>query len=166
MLHLDMNLVWNIVNIIVLYLLLRHFLIKPVTGIMNKRQAMVDQSIANARDSENKASELRLHYEEKMAAASAEGKKLIEEAKEQAKTIQERMIAEAGEQAGRIIKEAHESANAEQEKAMREARTQIAALVLAAAAKVLSEGSDAAGNQLLYDKFLAKAGVSDESSFN
>ena len=42
MLRLDFNLVWNIVNVIVLYLLLKHFLIKPVMDIMNKRQAMVD----------------------------------------------------------------------------------------------------------------------------
>ena len=80
MLRLDFNLVWNIVNVIVLYLLLKHFLIKPVMDIMNKRQAMVDQSITNARESESQASELKSQYEEKLAASAEEGKRLVEEA--------------------------------------------------------------------------------------
>ena len=100
MLRLDFNLVWNIVNVIVLYLLLKHFLIKPVMDIMNKRQAMVDQSITNARASESQASELKSRYEEKLAASAEEGKKLVEEAKAEAKTVQERMIKEAGEAGG------------------------------------------------------------------
>ena len=92
MLRLDFNLVWNIVNVIVLYLLLKHFLIKPVMDIMNKRQTMVDQSITNARASESQAFELKSQYEEKLAASAEEGKKLVEEAKAEAKTVQERMI--------------------------------------------------------------------------
>ena len=32
MLSLDLNLVWNIINLVVLYLLLSHFLFKPVMG--------------------------------------------------------------------------------------------------------------------------------------
>ena len=73
MLRLDFNLVWNIVNVIVLYLLLKHFLIKPVMDIMNKRQTMVDQSITNARVSESRASELKSQYVEKLAASAEEG---------------------------------------------------------------------------------------------
>lgn len=38
MLSLDLNLVWNIINLVVLYLLLSHFLFKPVMGIMDKRK--------------------------------------------------------------------------------------------------------------------------------
>ena len=45
MLRLDMNFVWNIVNLIVLYLLLKHFLIGPVMDVMNKRRGMIEQSI-------------------------------------------------------------------------------------------------------------------------
>ena len=45
MLRLDFNLVWNIVNVIVLYLLLKHFLIKPVMDIMNKRQDVYKRQV-------------------------------------------------------------------------------------------------------------------------
>ena len=38
MIEINMNLVYTIINVIILYLLLRHFLIKPVTDIMEKRK--------------------------------------------------------------------------------------------------------------------------------
>lgn len=164
MLRLDFNLVWNIVNVIVLYLLLKHFLIRPVMDIMNKRQAMVDESITNARVSESKASELKIQYEEKLASSADEGKKIVEEARAEAKAVQDRMIKEAGEQADRIIENAHRTADADQEKAMMEAKAQIAGLVLAAAAKVVQGEMDDRKNQALYDQYIAEAGDSYDAA--
>lgn len=163
MLRLDFNLVWNIVNVIVLYLLLKHFLLKPVMDIMNKRQSMIDQSIANARLSESRACELKNQYEEKMAASDEEGKRLMEEAKAEAKTVQERMIKEAGIEADRIIENARRTADADQEKAMREAEAQIANLVIAAAAKVVQGEMNDKKNQALYDQYIAEAGDSHDA---
>ena len=41
MIEINMNLVYTIINVIILYLLLRHFLIKPVTDIMEKRKQLI-----------------------------------------------------------------------------------------------------------------------------
>ena len=54
----------------------------------------------------------------------------------------------------------------EREKTLEEARTQIAGLVMAATAKVLSESGEAGQRLQLYDQYLAKAGVTDESNRN
>lgn len=166
MLRLDMNLVWNIVNFIILYLLLRHFLIGPVMNIMNKRQAMIEQNISNARESEGKAAVLKKEYEEKMAASSEEGSRLIEEAKNQARAQYDRILKDAGEEAGRVIEEAQKKAVADQERALREAQAQIAGLVIAAAAKVVNQEVSAKANQALYDSFLAEAGDSHDAGSN
>ena len=166
MLRLDMNLVWNIVNFIILYLLLRHFLIGPVMNIMNKRQAMIEQNISNARESEGKAAVLKKDYEEKIAASSEEGSRLIEEAKNQAKAQYDRILKDAGEEAGRVIEEAQKKAEADQERALREAKAQIAGLVIAAAAKVVNQEVSAKANQALYDSFLAEAGDSHDAGSN
>ena len=39
----------TIINIIVLYLLLKHFLIGPVTNIMERRRQMIEDGFKNAR---------------------------------------------------------------------------------------------------------------------
>lgn len=166
MLRLDMNFVWNIVNLIVLYLLLKHFLIGPVMDVMNKRRGMIEQSILNARNKEGQAAELRKQYEEKLAASSEEGSRLIEEARTQAKAQYDRILKDAGEDAGRLMAEARKQAEADQEKAMREAKAQIAGLVIAAAAKVVNQEVSARANQALYDSFIAEAGDFHDAGSN
>ena len=166
MLKLDMTLVWSIVNFIVLYLLLRHFLIGPVMNVINKRQAMIEQSISNAREAEGKAAVLKKEYEEKMAASSEEGLRLIEEAKNQARAQYDRILKDAGEEAGRVIEEAQKKTEADQERALREAKALIAGLVIAAAAKVVNQEVSAKTNQALYDSFLAEAGDSHDAGSN
>ncbi|MDW2800399.1 F0F1 ATP synthase subunit B [Clostridium boliviensis] len=166
MLRLDMNFVWNIVNLIVLYFLLRHFLIQPVMNVINKRQAMIEQSISNAKASEGQAFVMKKQYEEKIAASNEEGAKLIEESRIQAKAQYDRILKDAQEEAGRVMSETQKRAEADQEKAMREAKAQIAGLVIAAAAKVVGQEADAKANQALYDSFLAEAGDSHDAGSN
>ena len=43
MLQFNFNFVLEMINLIVLFLLLRHFLIGPVTNIMEKRKALIEE---------------------------------------------------------------------------------------------------------------------------
>ena len=78
----------------------------------------------------------------------------------------DRIVAEADRKAARILEDAKKAAEQEREKTLEEARTQIAGLVMAATAKVLSESGEAGQSLQLYDQYLAKAGVTDESNRN
>lgn len=163
MLRLDFNLVWNIVNFIILYLLLKHFLIKPVMAVMNQRQAMIDESISRARNTESEANTLKSQYEEKLSASAAEGERLLAEAKAETKVKCDKMVQEAGEQADRIMENARRTAAVEQEKALREAQAEIAGLVIAAASKIVGSEVSEKKNQALFDKFIAEAGESHDA---
>ena len=55
MLKLDINLLWTVVNVLVMYAVLRKFLFKPVQDVLDKRQKMVDDELANAQDAKTKA---------------------------------------------------------------------------------------------------------------
>ena len=52
MIEINMNLVYTIINVIILYLLLRHFLIKPVTDIMEKRKQLIADGLQSAQDAQ------------------------------------------------------------------------------------------------------------------
>ena len=58
MLQLNMNLVYTIINLIVLFLLLRHFLIKPVSDIMEKRRQMIADGLQGAQDAQSDAQKM------------------------------------------------------------------------------------------------------------
>lgn len=164
MLRLDLNLVFTIINLIVLYLLMKHFLIGPVKAIMDKRQAMIEGQLKNASDAESKANDLKGQFEEKLHVSHEEAAKIVAEAKNQAKAEYDRIVQEAEAKAGKIIENAQKTAAMEQEKMLREAESQIAVLAMAATAKVIGENSSDKSNQSLYDQFLAKAGDSNDTN--
>ena len=69
MISINLNLVWTIINLVVLYLLLKHFLIGPVMNIMDKRKQMIDDGFKNAEAAQADANRLKQEYE---AALSGE----------------------------------------------------------------------------------------------
>lgn len=164
MLRLDLNLVFTIINLIVLYLLMKHFLIGPVKAIMDKRQAMIEGQLKHAGDTEAQANDLKAQFEEKLQVSHEEAAKIVAEAETEAKAEYDRIIREAETKAGIIIENAQKTAAMEQEKLLREAESQIAVLAMAATAKVIGESSNDKINQSLYDQFLAKAGDSNDTN--
>ena len=59
MLRLD-GIVFTIINLIVLYLILRHFLIGPIRNIMQKRDEMLAKQFADAKAKEEQAAEMKM----------------------------------------------------------------------------------------------------------
>ena len=55
MLTLNLNLLWTVVNVLVLFLLLRKFLYRPVMNIIAERQKQVDDALAAAETSKSEA---------------------------------------------------------------------------------------------------------------
>ena len=63
MLSLDFNFVLEMINLVVLFLLLRKFLIRPLTDIMEKRKAMIEEGLQNASDQKAQALEMKEKYD-------------------------------------------------------------------------------------------------------
>lgn len=160
MLSLDLNLVWNIINLVVLYLVLRHFLFKPVMGIMDKRRQIIEDGLRNAQDAQNDAMKMKQEYEDALKGAKQESVQIVENARSAAKNEYDRIVAEAGEKAGSIIENAKETVRVERERTMRELQGEIAGLAVASAAKIVGKTAD----QDLYDQFLKEVGGTHEDT--
>ena len=160
MLSLDLNLVWNIINLVVLYLLLRHFLFKPVMGIMDKRRQIIEDGLRNAQDAQNDAMKMKQEYEDALKGAKQESVQIVENARSAAKNEYDRIVAEAGDKAGSIIENAKETVRVERERTMKELQGEIAGLAVASAAKIVGKTAD----QDLYDQFLKEVGGTHEDT--
>ena len=79
MLRLD-GIVFTMINLIVLYLILRHFLIGPIRNIMQKRDEMLAKQFADAKAKEEQAAEMKTQYEALMHDAKEESKRILENA--------------------------------------------------------------------------------------
>ena len=158
MISIDLNLVWTIINLVVLYLLLKHFLIGPVMNIMDKRKQMIDDGFKNAEAAQADANRLKQEYETALSGAKQESVQLIEDARKSAKAEYDRIVSEAGEKADTMIESAKENVRIEREQTMKELKSQIAGLAAASAAKIISGNADEKESRDLYDQFLKEAG--------
>lgn len=66
------EIITQLINLLLLFLLLKHFLFKPVQNILNARQAEIDKSYADAETAQTRAEELRDEYEKRISDAKAE----------------------------------------------------------------------------------------------
>ena len=158
MISINLNLVWTIINLVVLYLLLRHFLIGPVMNIMEQRKQMIDDGFKNAEAAQADANRLKQEYETALSGAKQESVQLIEDARKSAKAEYDRIVSEAGEKADTMIESAKENVRIEREQTMKELKSQIAGLAAASAAKIISGNADEKESRNLYDQFLKEAG--------
>lgn len=161
MISIDLNLVWTIINLVVLYLLLKHFLIGPVMNIMEQRKLMIEEGFRNAQTAQDDANRLKQEYETALSGVKQESVQLIEDARKSAKAEYDRIIIEAGEKADTMLESAKESVRVEREQTMKELKSQIAGLAAASAAKIISGNADEKESQDLYDQFLKEAGEND-----
>ena len=161
MLKIDFGLIFTVINLLVLYLLMKRFLFKPVHRILEERQAKVDEALANAAQAEEQAKALERERSQAMEDIEAERQEILQKARRSAAAEGERILADANERSEKLVEEASVEANRQREQMLQHAQGEIAELVLSAAAKVAlgGEGSD---DGALYDIFLEKAGNTDE----
>lgn len=154
-----MGLVWTIINLIVLFLLLRHFLINPVSNIMEKRRKLIADGLQNAQDTQDEANRLKAEYEEALSGAKKESAEIVDKARIDARAEYDRIVGEAGAKAGNIIENAKENVRIEREQTMKELQSQIAGLAIASAEKIVGDKE-----QNIYDQFLGEVGGTDEDT--
>lgn len=158
MIQLNINLLFTIINLLVLYFLMKRFLIGPIMRVMDQRQTMIEEGLENARNSQKEAEELKVKYDENLQHVYVECEAILEDAKKRAQKESERMLQEAQNTAQQIQVKAREDIQREKDQTVKELQTQVAQLALAAAMKVSGDKSSQEQDLELYDQFLKKAG--------
>lgn len=158
MLHIDMHIIWTVVDLLILFVLLRVFLFKPVLGMIEKRKAMIQSSLSDADKANADAAALKAQYENSLKDAKQESFQIVSEAKDRAQAQYNQIIDKANADAAQIVQQANANAEADREKIMKDAQSELAAVALAAASKLLGTTVDAKTNQAMLDAFLAEAG--------
>lgn len=96
----------TIINIIVLFLLLKKFLIGPINKIMAEREEMIKSSIANANQTKDDAMKLKQQYEDTLSGVQDECDTMRDKSRQVAQNEYNRILADAGEKSNRMIKDA------------------------------------------------------------
>ena len=155
MLTLNWNIFWIVFNIILLFILLRVFLFKPLNKLAEKRSALIEGQIEEADAKNKQATELRDQYESSLKGAKEESAQIVASAKDRAQVQYNSIIEKANEDAAHIIEQANKAAESDREQILREAKAELAGIALSAASKVLGSAVDGSANKKMLDDFLS-----------
>lgn len=164
MIKLDISILWNIINILVLFLILRKFLIKPVLSVIEKRQQLIDDSFDTAKAKQRDADKVKGEYTEKMAKIDAQAESIIAKAQTDMALAYDRTLQEAKDNADRITRAAEETVERKKRQAIEEAQQHIASLVMDATEKLISEKDLSNTDKAAYDDFILKAGENNDTT--
>ena len=154
MLKFDFNLLWTIFNLIIFYLLMRFFLIKPIKKTLQARKELIDNQFKEAEDTVNAANEKMADYEDKIKNVNTEAKEIISDARDKAKVEYNKILDKANNDAIRLKQDAQKQIELDTENARRDVKEELAKLAMEAAQKVVGESVSAKTDAEIYDKFL------------
>lgn len=153
---------WQIIiallNLLLLFLIIKFFLFKPVKKMLAKRQQTIAEQYKLAQDAELKAQENKALWEERLNNAQSEADDMISKASETASKKSDKIIEEAKEKADYILRQAELNADLERKKAEDDIKREIVDVSTVLTEKLLSREINEEDHRSLIDSFIEKIG--------
>lgn len=150
----------QIVNFLILFLVLRFLLWKPMLKMFNERKQRIAQGLEDAEQARRDRERTQAEYEERIKQAEQKREEILAKAAEEGEQAKADTLAQARAQAEQIAAEGKEAVAQERQQTLAELRSQVAALSIAAANKLIGEALDEQRQRRLVDEFFSgiKAG--------
>jgi len=140
MLDLDIrDMLFQIVNFLILFAVLAYFIIKPLQRIMKRRTAEATKLLDDAAREKEIASRLRHEIEERLEKLRVEAEEIRAKAREQSETEREMILQQAKAEAQLLREEAQREMQQEYVKAVERFRRDILSAIIALSSQVLSD---------------------------
>ena len=150
------DLIINIINIIILFVIVRGLAYKPVKKFLDARKERVAKELSDVAAAKKNAEEEALKYKELTEKSKAEGTEIINEAERTAKQSAAEIIESAKQSAAEITEKARENAKREREAQVATMKDEIAELAFDISKQVLSREVTDEDNMRIADSFFEK----------
>ena len=131
---------WTVVNVLVLFVALRHFLIKPVMGVIEQRNEMIRQQFDAAQKTQDEANKMKADYEQQLDTAKEQASDIIAAARVRSEKEHSKAIADTGAERVKMLAQSREDIEKEQANAKKELQSQIMDIAMLAAKKIIMTG--------------------------
>ena len=162
MLDFSVTFIITIINITILFFVLRALLFKPVSKLMAERAKRVQDSIDQAKKDKEEAAKLLAEYENKLKNAETEAREILKTARENAERQAQLTADEGRKEAQDMVNAALKQIEMERQAALAKFKLEAAALVMAVSAKLSARDLSGDDNRryvnMLLDELSAQKG--------
>jgi F-type H+-transporting ATPase subunit b len=152
------DLIFTLINTLILFLIIKHFLFGRVNKILEERSKTVSDTYKNADEANEKAHELEKQYAELMAGAKEKSAQIISDATKKAQRHSDEIVMQAKSEASAIKAKADEDIERQRQRAVNQIRDEISDIAVAVAEKLVEREIDSEDNDRLISEFLESVG--------
>lgn len=150
--------IFQILNLLLLMVLFKKYLFKPVMEILEKRQAEIEGHYQEAQQAETDAKAMKADYESKMAGARQEADRVIKTATESANTMSASIVEDARTQADQLKRRAQTEIDLERRRAFDEVKGELSGIALDIASQVIEREVNEKDHEAFIDEFIKNVG--------
>ena len=143
----------SLINICVLFILLRLILWKHVNRFLSDRSKRIRDDMDDASRLRREADALRSDYDEKIGNLEERGRDMVRESQLKANEESDKILKEAHDRARMVISDAEARAAEKKDEALQEANQDIAQLATEMAARILEREVSPEDNANVVDEF-------------
>jgi F-type H+-transporting ATPase subunit b len=151
-------LISQIINFLLLLVILRVFLYKPIVNMLDKRRETIRTQLEEADTARSEAEAAKQEYDKQLEEAKEERRSMLAEAREQADKMREEILEKARGDAQALVAKTEEEMEALRRQTIVGAQSEIVELAMAAAGKVVGESLDEKAQRRLIQEFISEVG--------
>ena len=159
--------VWNILisllNLVILFLIVKRFLFRPVKRLFAERQAALEHQYAAAAEAQRIADERRDAWEQRLQSAEAEADTRIAQATDSAERRAAHIVDEATERAKGIVNRAQTQAALERKRAMEDMKREIVDIGTIVAQTILQREINEMDHRAMIEDVMEQIGESHDA---
>ena len=150
--------IFQILNLLLLMVLFKKYLFKPVMEILEKRQAEIEGHYQEAQQAETDAKAMKADYESKMAGARQEADRVIKTATESANAMSASIVEDARTQADQLKRRAQTEIDLERRRAFDEVKGELSGIALDIASQVIEREVNEKDHEAFINEFIKNVG--------
>ncbi len=132
----------QILNFIILVIILRKFLYKPLLGLLEKRREQIEQSAQKADEIEKRYAEFQIEHQERIDQSKKEATELIQKAKESAELLKSETLSQTQAENEKLLERAKLEIEDQRQSMMQELKAEIGTLVIETTQKIIGSSID------------------------
>lgn len=148
-----MDIILNLINIVLLYIIIRSLVYNPVKSFLSARNARVMSDLNKAAEDKTEAEKIRIRYNILMENQMKVADELIEMGKKKASDEADAIIKEAEKEILLLKQKAETAIDEEREKSMKEMKSKIASIAVGIAENILSREINDSDNRLIAEEY-------------
>src|SRR5690242_1474993 len=148
--------IWTVLAFLVALWILRKYAFPQISAALEKRQALIEESIDSAEHTKQEAEQILAEYRERLKEARVQAEEIVARARKSGEAAERQSLEQAKETREELLEQTRRDIEAETRRAIQEIRKEVADLTVAATERVTRKSLNEDDQRRLVEEALSE----------